>query len=116
MPVCRHVHDRSGSVYAFRSESDAWMRSRNIAAPQEHENTGSLSTLVAPSSVTVVPRNRWAWVLGLAVLAVGLATTLTWVGKRRWPGGTGGKPIESLAVLPLDNLSHDPEQEYFSAE
>jgi TolB-like protein/Tfp pilus assembly protein PilF len=24
------------------------------------------------------------------------------------------RPIQSLAVLPLDNLSHDPEQEYFS--
>lgn len=114
MPVCRHVHDRSGSVYAFRSELDAWMRSRNLAAPQENENTGPLSTLVAPSSATVGPRNRWAWVLGLAALAVGLATTLTWVGKRRGPGGTGGRPIESLAVLPLDNLSHDPDQEYFS--
>ncbi len=34
MPVHRHVHDRMGSVYAFRSELDAWVRSRHLA-PQE---------------------------------------------------------------------------------
>ena len=32
MPVYRHQHDRVGSVYAFRSELDAWARSRNIPA------------------------------------------------------------------------------------
>ena len=34
----------------------------------------------------------------------------------RFIGSIGGSPagrIESLAVLPLENLSHDPEQEYF---
>ena len=72
------------------------------------------STLVARPSATVAPRNRWTWLLGLVALAVGLAITLSWVGKRRLPVGTGAKAIESLAVLPLDNLSHDPEQEYFS--
>src|SRR5882757_3612556 len=28
MPVHRHVHDKQGSVYAFRSELDAWWESR----------------------------------------------------------------------------------------
>ncbi|HWW82799.1 MAG TPA: hypothetical protein VNZ26_04305, partial [Vicinamibacterales bacterium] len=32
MPVRRHVHDRLGSVYAFRSELDAWTHSRNPPA------------------------------------------------------------------------------------
>jgi Tol biopolymer transport system component len=35
MPVRRHVHDKLGSVYAFRSELDAWARSRNLLPPQE---------------------------------------------------------------------------------
>src|SRR5882724_12199134 len=30
MPVRRHVHDKLGSVYALRSELDAWTRSRNL--------------------------------------------------------------------------------------
>ena len=35
MPVHRHVHDKKGSVYGFRSELDAWARSRNLAAAAE---------------------------------------------------------------------------------
>ena len=30
MPVHRHVHDKMGSVYAFRADLDAWARSRNL--------------------------------------------------------------------------------------
>ena len=29
MPVHRHLHDKLGSVYAFRSELDAWSRGRH---------------------------------------------------------------------------------------
>src|SRR5205807_2429876 len=35
MPVRRHVHDKLGSVYAFRSELNAWARSRNLAVTHE---------------------------------------------------------------------------------
>src|SRR5687767_15674096 len=31
MPVHRHVHDKMGSVFAFRSELDAWAQSRNLS-------------------------------------------------------------------------------------
>src|SRR5215813_8450113 len=30
MPVHRHLHDRQGSVYAFRPELDDWVRSRSL--------------------------------------------------------------------------------------
>src|SRR4026209_2835728 len=33
MPVHRHVHDKLGSVFAFRSELDEWMNRRKAAAP-----------------------------------------------------------------------------------
>jgi Tol biopolymer transport system component len=39
MPVHRHQHDRLGSVYALRTELDAWSRSRNLRAYQEDEKT-----------------------------------------------------------------------------
>jgi TolB-like protein len=51
---------------------------------------------------------------GVALAIVALAGALNWAGTHRWRIGASGKKIESLAVLPLQNLSHDPEQEYFS--
>src|SRR5437763_8207546 len=38
MPVRRHLHDKLGSVYAFRSELDAWARSRNLSSANEPES------------------------------------------------------------------------------
>jgi len=35
MPVHRHVHDRMGSVYAFRAELDDWARSRSLRSASE---------------------------------------------------------------------------------
>jgi Tol biopolymer transport system component len=37
MPVHRHLHDRLGSVYAFRAELDAWALSRNLRATPDDE-------------------------------------------------------------------------------
>ena len=51
---------------------------------------------------------------GTALLIVALIVELKGVGDHRWRLGLGAKGIESLAVLPLENLSRDPEQEYFS--
>ncbi len=35
MPIHRHLHDKIGSVYAFRLELDAWAKSRNLKGGQE---------------------------------------------------------------------------------
>src|SRR3970282_58220 len=35
LPVHRHVHDKLGSVYAFRSELDAWWVSRRAIVENE---------------------------------------------------------------------------------
>jgi Tol biopolymer transport system component len=40
MPVRRHVHDRLGSVYAFKSDLDAWARSRSLALVAETAPAG----------------------------------------------------------------------------
>lgn len=49
MPVRRHVHDRMGSVYAFRADLDAWARSRNLPVVQENGND-------SPRQVSLHPR------------------------------------------------------------
>jgi TolB-like protein/tRNA A-37 threonylcarbamoyl transferase component Bud32/Tfp pilus assembly protein PilF len=64
------------------------------------------------------PGRRMAWTVALMALAVatGVLVSLNVEGLReRLRGGPGGPRIRSLAVLPLDDLSGDAEQEYFAA-
>jgi hypothetical protein len=60
---------------------------------------------------------RTALALFVALVVLGLGLLLGWnVGglRDRFLGGAGPSRIDSLAVLPLENLSGDPEQEYFA--
>jgi serine/threonine-protein kinase len=58
---------------------------------------------------------RWRWaaaVLGAAV--TGLAVWVLAGGPQRWSTNPTSGQIRSVAVLPLENLSGDPAQEYFT--
>jgi TolB-like protein/DNA-binding winged helix-turn-helix (wHTH) protein len=60
---------------------------------------------------------RWWPAVPAAVVAmVGIAIGTDLGGTRSWIAGRGGAAphISSIAVLPLDNLSDDPEQDYFA--
>jgi Tol biopolymer transport system component len=88
MPVRRHVHDKMGSVYGFRSELDAWAQTRNLRGtsngtraeptvtrphPAGHDEEAPMSTAAAelPSLVSPgMPRARGRW-RAAAVLAAG---------------------------------------------
>ena len=74
MPVHRHLHDRMGSVYAYRAELDSWTRSRNIHAAFEN---GKSALPQDPPEVFPVPahsaRNRWKFALPLGVTVAALA-------------------------------------------
>ncbi|HEV2387522.1 MAG TPA: tetratricopeptide repeat protein [Candidatus Acidoferrales bacterium] len=52
--------------------------------------------------------------VGLAVLLIAVAGLIAGKLRERILRKTLSGRIESLAVLPLENLSHDPEQEYFA--
>ena len=52
MPVHRHLHDRMGSVYAFRAELDAWTRSRNPRASAENLCRGTSDAVLGTSQRT----------------------------------------------------------------
>jgi TolB-like protein/DNA-binding winged helix-turn-helix (wHTH) protein/Tfp pilus assembly protein PilF len=71
---------------------------------------GSAISPTAPPRT--LPRyRRVAVVVGLALVVLGAGIALA----LRTPGGSGSSgPIRALVVLPLKNLSSDPEQEYFS--
>lgn len=51
---------------------------------------------------------------GVVLAIAALAAALIWYGNHRWRASAGSNVIESLAVLPLENLSRDQTQEYFS--
>ena len=53
---------------------------------------------------------RWIW-FALAGIAAALLVVAGWFHERQHHTGD---PIRSLAVIPLDNLSGDPNQEYFA--
>jgi Tol biopolymer transport system component len=73
MPVHRHLHDKRGSVFAFRTELDLWWESRRVrlAADEASENESAA-------------RPRWRLVVGVAAVAAVIATlgALTWLGSR----------------------------------
>ena len=77
MPVHRHLHDRMGSVYAFRAELDSWMRGRKVQAGQDFGDNGKLpDPSEQPASPAISNSRSRSFVLPLvailfAVLAIG---------------------------------------------
>ncbi len=111
MPVHRHLHHKRGSVYALSSELDAWRQSRKLHFEDEHEPP--LETLADPDhQQTTVPRGRRWFVLGSAAVVLAALLTLAYVVARIRAGDASRPKIRSLAVLPLQNLSGDPSQDY----
>ena len=56
MPVHRHLHDKLGSVYAFRSELDDWTRRRNLSPPPEDVPVAPASGEPDPSPANDEPQ------------------------------------------------------------
>jgi len=75
MPVHRHLHDRMGSVYASRTELDAWVRGRNLRTEQESENKAPAPNPPAlpQASLMSIYLSRWRFVLPLGLVAAALA-------------------------------------------
>jgi hypothetical protein len=81
---------------------------RSAAAPAIAKNVSEL-VAAARSSRTQRRRIIWATVVMVALAALAFAVRARWL-----PASVDG-PIASLAVLPLENLMGDPEQEYIVA-
>jgi Tol biopolymer transport system component len=85
MPVHRHLHDKQGSVYAFRAELDAWWETRRGRLPDAGEDTPESSADAAAAAgpaeaaahqgAGVVRSRRWLLMaaVGVVVLALGYA-------------------------------------------
>jgi TolB-like protein len=99
LPVHRLAHGKQGQVFAYKSELDAWWNSRGADLEKE-----------APA----LPRSRPWLIAGAAVLVAVLVASAYLLARRLWRPSTPPDSKVVLAVLPFDNLSGDPEQEYFS--
>ncbi len=69
---------------------------------------------VLPVWTQVLSRRRWLALLPLSGVAALLALWSIPGLRRRLPGGAPSRNFQSLAVLPLANLSGDLQQEYFA--
>jgi len=101
LPVHRRPHKRRAGIYAYRTELDAWWNDGHARLEQiERSKLAARRHWPIPAAIAAS-----ALLLGAAVLYLIHA-----YGTTRAPAIS----IQSLAVLPLQNLSQDPQQEYFA--
>jgi len=101
LPVHRHMHTKRAAVYAYKAEIDAWWRNGR-------------SRLETAETAAMTPRWRLAWVAtGGLVLVLGVCLTFGGVRDRLLRRPASGE-VNSIAVLPLKNLSDNREQDYFA--
>ena len=119
LPVHRHLHDKMGSVYAFRAEVDAWTTSRSLTAAAteaaqdraqpvtesqparrsgvDEEAEGALE----PADAAVGHRRLPFWLLGATAAVLALAATLWQLQKR---GSTREAPLAGSRFLRLTDF------------
>jgi serine/threonine-protein kinase len=93
LPVHRHVHDKQGSVYAFRGELDRWRElrdSRESAAPELEGVPGARPLHGWPL--------WWAYTIPLAVGVLALVWWFTWRWDSDLPPQTG---VVARSTIPL---------------
>ncbi len=104
LPIHRHMHGERGTAYAYKPEIDGWWRSRQ---PQLEEQAGEGGV-----RATWWKRRRLVpAVLASALLVTG-ALYLAWPRLRSLARPRTERV--TLVVLPFQNLTGDPQQEYLT--
>ena len=110
LPVHRLQIEKQGSVYAYKSELDAWYKDRQ-------------PTLEPDSQVSAGKQSRtWfeilhtqPWIVGAVTVLIVLVSGATYFAFKGSHLRTYSAPVKiKLAVLPFVNLSGDLQQDYFS--
>jgi len=102
--LAKDPDDRYQSVHEVRTDLAELLHPE----PSADSNT-TVTEAVAPS-----PRRAFGWRTAVAFVAVlAIVGVIAWFAGRGSPATPETGEITSLAVLPLDNLMGDPEQQYF---
>ena len=101
-----------------KEPADRYASAKELIGDLNKLETGDLSALVAGKPGRRAKRSLWQRPLPISALvlgAAGLLFALNIGGMRNvLIGKASTLQVQSLAVLPLENLSQDPEQEYFA--
>jgi adenylate cyclase len=122
--VSAKVRDEIGNKLDLAFEDKGEQKVKNIAEPLRAFWVHVGADSVAGKAVGKVPRSiPWRWAAPAAILMVlAVAAALVWFGPRVPPRDIASEvsmafPLPdkpSIAVLPFDNLSGDPQQAYFA--
>jgi TolB-like protein/Tfp pilus assembly protein PilF len=110
LPVHRLLHDKLGSVYAYRSELDTWWRERSPRLQegvQQDDDDDEGAKLPAAQNKKMAPL-LWGLVGLIAVSIVGFTL---W---RRRPSQAPAETPVRIAVLPFGNFTGDAGQDYLT--
>ena len=101
-----------------KEPANRYASAKELLADLNQVETGDLWALIAGKPRRRAKRSLWQRPLPMSVLVLGVAGLLFALnigGIRDFLTGRARTPqVQSLAVLPLENLSHDPEQDYFA--
>jgi Tol biopolymer transport system component len=101
MPVHRHVHDKMGSVYAFKADLDAWARLRSpvVVADSKVDPTSVAAAQVLPAAEP--RRRRWfPWLMAAAGMVLGAGAL--WQFQKA--EGSPQNPLAAARFLPLTDF------------
>ena len=118
LPVHRLPGEKASAVFAFESELNQWLLSRESEASSDAQPIGALQ----PGPTVAVSPSRSAkpgltpsaivWItISLAIVLLAFVGLRLWLSDR-WSPPPPASP--SIAVLPMQNLSGDASQDYFA--
>jgi len=112
LPVHRHLHSRQGSVYAYKTELDAWWTKRR---PKDQATKDQSTSSVVDTSAATAPGRKIGriYTVGVVILILlSIGGVVLWRTARRRTWWTAQRM--TLAVLPFEVLSDSPDDAYLA--
>lgn len=115
LPVHRHAHSARASIYAYAAELDAWLEARRIAPDQARGAAKDAPEVPGmpdvPAADQPAARRRGRVVVGIGA-AIVASLVIGWLAYRERQDRltVALQQPPTLAVLPFDDLSADPNE------